>query len=122
VTSEGYRNHVHRMLNFCCALHNSVEKERQKLTIAGCFHDIGIWTGHTFDYLPPSVLAAKEYLELDGLGAWTSEVALMIDQHHEFRSYLDARSRWSRFTGRATLSISRWEWSRAACRATSSAP
>jgi hypothetical protein len=66
---EGYRNHVCRMFNFRFALHDSVEEERQRLTIAGCSHDIGIRTGHTFDYLPPSVLAAKEYLELDGLGA-----------------------------------------------------
>ena len=45
----GYRNHVHRMINFCFAQHDLTVEERTKITIAGCFHDLGIWTGDTFD-------------------------------------------------------------------------
>ena len=62
----GYRNHVYRMINFCFALRDCDEQEREKITIAGCFHDIGIWTSDTLDYLPPSIAVAREYLKQSG--------------------------------------------------------
>ena len=88
----GYRNHVHRMLHFCFALRALGEEERRKLTIAGCFHDIGIWTGSTFDYLPPSMGAAEAYLMANGLEDWCPEVELMIDEHHKLRPFRSAIS------------------------------
>lgn len=88
---DAYRNHVYRMLNFCFALRDCSEEERQKLIIAGCFHDIGIWTGKTFDYLPPSEVAAKAYLQQSGLEAWAEEIDLMIDLHHKLRRVDDDR-------------------------------
>jgi len=78
----GYRNHVYRMVNFCLALDEMSDEEIEKVVIAGCFHDIGIWTGDSFDYLPPSIIAAREYLEGKGLGEWVAEIGQMIDQHH----------------------------------------
>jgi hypothetical protein len=86
-----YRNHVYRMLHFCFALRECGEEERRKLVIAGCFHDLGIWSDGTVDYLPPSVLRAGEYLKANGLEAWSKEVGLMIDMHHKLRQYRDAR-------------------------------
>jgi hypothetical protein len=86
-----YRNHVYRMLHFCFALRECGEEERRKLVIAGCFHDLGIWSDGTVDYLPPSVLRAGEYLKANGLEAWSEEVGLMIDMHHKLRQYRDAR-------------------------------
>ena len=59
----GYKNHVYRMINFCFALHDCNNEERQKIIIAGCFHDLGIWANNTFDYLSPSVALAKAYLK-----------------------------------------------------------
>jgi hypothetical protein len=88
----GYRNHVYRMLNFCFALRECTEEERRKMTIAGCFHDIGIWTGGTFDYLPPSIEAARDYLESNGLEEWCPEVQLMIDEHHKLRKFRASES------------------------------
>jgi hypothetical protein len=85
----GYRNHVYRMINFCFAQRDLTEEERTKITIAGCFHDLGIWTGDTFDYLPPSIESAKRYLSNTGLEKWTSEIELMIDQHHKLRKFSD---------------------------------
>ncbi|MBX3013483.1 MAG: hypothetical protein KF832_18325 [Caldilineaceae bacterium] len=87
----GYRNHVYRMLNFCFALHNGSAEERQKLTIAGCFHDLGIWSDDTFDYLPPSIARAQSYLQQNQLAEWIPEIALMIDMHHKIRPYHDTR-------------------------------
>ncbi len=86
-----YRNHVYRMVNFCFALHPCSEEERRKIVIAGCFHDLGIWSDGTIDYLPPSVLRADDYLKAKGLEAWSTEIGLMIDMHHKLRQYRDAR-------------------------------
>ena len=86
----GYKNHVYRMTNFCFALgEQRSAEEREKIIIAGCFHDIGIWTGDTFDYLPPSTLAAREYLTDNDLAGWIPEIELMIDQHHKLNAYQD---------------------------------
>src|SRR5262245_32231532 len=83
----GYRNHVYRMINFCFAQGEFNDQEREQIVIAGCFHDLGIWTGHTFDYLPPSIDAARRYLYDANLERWTPEIELMIDQHHKVRKF-----------------------------------
>ncbi len=87
----GYRNHVYRMINFCFALRDCTAEERQKIIIAGCFHDLGIWGADTFDYLPPSIALAKAYLQQNNLAAWIPEIELMIDMHHKLRAYTDTR-------------------------------
>ena len=88
---EGYKNHVYRMIHFCFALHTCTEEERKKIIIAGCFHDLGIWTSSTVDYLPPSIARAKEYLKQNNLEQWIPEIELMIDLHHKIRKYQDKR-------------------------------
>ena len=86
---QSYKNHVYRMIHFCFALYDCNEEEREKIIIAGCFHDLGLWTEHTVDYLPPSVLLARAYLEENNLQQWSSEIELMIDMHHKIRKYDD---------------------------------
>lgn len=88
---EGYRGHVYRMFNYCLALYPATEEERTKLAIAACFHDIGLWSDQTLDYLPPSIEQAKCYLSDTGREAWSEEIALMIEWHHKVRSYPDKR-------------------------------
>lgn len=87
----GYRHHVYRMINFCFALHDGNREERQKVIIAGGFHDLGIWASDTFDYLPPSMALARAYLEEHQLEAWGPEIELMISEHHKLRRYRDER-------------------------------
>ncbi len=82
----GYRNHVIRMLSFCMLLRDCSEEEQRKLEIAACFHDIGIWTENTLDYLPPSVPPARAYLAGQGLQAWGDEIEAMILEHHRLRT------------------------------------
>jgi hypothetical protein len=91
VDFAGYKNHVYRVLNFCFTLRDCSDEERHKLVIAGAFHDLGIWSDKTVDYLPPSVALAVDYLAANGLSAWDEEIALIIDQHHKLRPYRDAR-------------------------------
>ncbi|MET0026938.1 MAG: hypothetical protein ABW101_04825 [Candidatus Thiodiazotropha sp.] len=83
----GYRNHVYRMLHFCFYLGHPDPVARQKLIIAGAFHDIGIWTAGTLDYLDPSVAAAQEYLRQQALDAWAEEISLMIEMHHKIMPF-----------------------------------
>jgi len=83
----GYKNHVYRMIHCCFALHDCNEEEREKIIIAGCFHDLGLWTENTVDYLPPSALLAREYLKNKNLEHWSTEIELMIDMHHKIRAY-----------------------------------
>lgn len=82
---EGYKNHVYRMINFCFAQKDFSEEERRKIIIAGCFHDIGIWTGNTFDYLSPSIAEAENYLRQNKLENWIAEINSMIELHHKIR-------------------------------------
>src|SRR5215207_5722875 len=81
----GYKNHVYRLINFALSLEQLDEEERTKLTIAACFHDLGLFTHETLDYLPPSADHAREYLVQQGLEAWSGEISTMIDQHHKVR-------------------------------------
>ena len=89
VVYEGYKNHVYRTVNFCLILKDCSEEEREKLIIAGAFHDLGAWVENTLDYLPPSVSLAMEYLKKKNLEAWSEEIELMITQHHKITKHKD---------------------------------
>jgi hypothetical protein len=80
-----YRNHCHRVLNFCLAFCGERAEAMSKVSVAAAFHDLGIWTNNTFDYLEPSRLLAREYLAKTGQGDWGAEIEAMIEQHHKFR-------------------------------------
>jgi hypothetical protein len=80
----GYRNHAYRVLNFCVALSDNSPQHIARIATAVAFHDIGIWTSHTFDYLPPSDTVARDWLRLYGDAAWSEEISAMIQLHHKF--------------------------------------
>lgn len=84
---RAYRNHCQRVVNFCAALAPRDEAGPQKMAIAAAFHDLGIWTHGTFDYLPPSEELAAAYLADAGKSAWTDEVVAMVREHHRIRRY-----------------------------------
>jgi len=79
------------MVHFCFALRDCTDDERRKVIIAGCFHDLGIWSDRTVDYLPPSVAREKDYLAQHALERWSPEIELMIAIHHKLRRYQDHR-------------------------------
>ena len=84
-----YRNHAHRVVNFCVALAGSDPERLRKLAIAAAFHDLGIWTAGTFDYLDPSVELAQAWLSAHHLSDWSAEIEMMIRQHHKLSRYRD---------------------------------
>lgn len=81
-----YRNHVYRVVNLCYEVGDWDDNQKEKIQIAACFHDIGIWTGPSLDYLPPSIEAAEAYLSNVGKENWIPEVSQMIDMHHCIKS------------------------------------
>jgi hypothetical protein len=75
-----YRNHAYHVVNLCAA----IVKDRvdlEKIAVAAVFHDLGIWTDKTFDYIAPSVALAREYLVAHGREAWIAEIEEMIEDH-----------------------------------------
>lgn len=82
-----YRNHAHRVVNLCAALCPLDAGQLRKVEIAAAYHDLGIWTGRTFDYLAPSMTLACAHLEMAGLPEWQPEVSRMIQDHHKLRRY-----------------------------------
>lgn len=82
-----YRNHCYRVLNFCLAFCGENESNLSKISIAAAFHDLGIWSNSTLDYLGPSKLLARAYLEKIDHAAWSEEIETMIERHHGFTKY-----------------------------------
>jgi len=78
-----YRNHVYRVVNLCLAIAADNRVELEKITVAAVFHDLGIWTNHTFDYIAPSVALAREHLAARGMADWIPEIEAMIVDHHK---------------------------------------
>jgi hypothetical protein len=82
----GYRNHVYRVVNLCLAVARDNPIELEKLAVAAVFHDLGIWTNHTFDYIAPSVALARAHLAARGMADWAPEIEAMIVDHHKVTS------------------------------------
>lgn len=87
--SKAYRNHVIRMALFAHELVELDQKSSEKVVIAAVFHDLGIWTDKTFDYLAPSEALAETYLRANGLESYSKEVKEMISYHHKIRTFKD---------------------------------
>ncbi len=82
-----YRNHAYRVMNLCVAQSSRDPQQLEKVAIAAALHDIGIWTDGTFDYLPPSVRVATDYLVRAGRAEWAPEISAMILEHHKISRY-----------------------------------
>jgi hypothetical protein len=77
-----YRNHVYRVVNLCVAITRG-RGDLEKIAAAAAFHDLGIWTDRTFDYIPPSIALAREYLVARAREDWITEISAMIADHHK---------------------------------------
>src|SRR5690348_12990264 len=72
-----YRSHVYRVVNLCLAIMGDGRVELEKIAVAAVFHDLGIWTNHTFDYITPSVAIARKHLMARGMAEWIPEIEAM---------------------------------------------
>jgi len=73
----GYSGHAYRVFNIARRVIGT-DDNNDALAIAAAFHDLGIWSDKTFDYLAPSIARAREY-RADAL------IAELIDNHHRLR-------------------------------------
>ncbi len=82
-----YRHHVERLLALCALLATraGVHLDPVALRVAAVYHDLGIWSDGTFDYLAPSAARARAWLEAEGHAGLTPQVTAMIAQHHKVR-------------------------------------
>lgn len=78
---------MYRVVNLCVAFSPSNLVQLEKIATAAAFHDLGIWTDHTFDYLEPSVRLACAHLACTGREEWTAEITEMILEHHKISPY-----------------------------------
>ncbi len=78
-----YRNHAYRVANFHWCLLPGNEQDLYVLSVATAFHDLGIWTAGSFDYLAPSEALAREHLQAQGRRALIPLVLAMISHHHQ---------------------------------------
>jgi hypothetical protein len=76
-----YRHHAYRVVNLCVAMVG--RRDVDKIAVAAVFHDLGIWTNGTFDYIAPSIALARRYLVARGRVDWTAEIEGMIADHHK---------------------------------------
>jgi len=83
----GYRNHAYRVLNLCLALQPASVKALERLAVSAAYHDLGIWTDRTFDYLGPSVRVAAAHLRAVDKESWIPEISETILQHHKLSKY-----------------------------------
>ena len=112
-----YRNHTYRVVNLCVAQCSTDPRQLEKIAIAAAFHDMGIWTDGTFDYLTPSVRLATTHLVQSDRSEWIPEISAMILEHHKISPYRGdpswlvepfRRSDWVDVTrGLVTFSLSR---------------
>ncbi len=85
--APAYRNHCQRVYALACLFAERAgappdKVMLQSLTIASAFHDLGIWTAGSMEYLEPSRQLAEACLARLGWQAHQPLVAAMIAQHH----------------------------------------
>ncbi|HFA48267.1 MAG TPA: phosphohydrolase [Bacteroidetes bacterium] len=81
-----YRNHIYRVFNLAI-LFDPAPENKYKYAVAAVFHDIGIWTHGTFDYLGPSIYLAEKYLKEKNEAHLFPEIKEMIGMHHKITKY-----------------------------------
>ena len=81
---NAYRNHCYYVLNVVNALAQPSAQELNQIAVAVAFHDLGIWSDKTLDYLDPSADRARAYLIKQGREADVPAVEAMIQGHHKF--------------------------------------
>lgn len=79
-----YRGHVYRVFNFARRVLGS-ERHDDALALASAFHDIGIWSDATFDYLGPSIRRATEHVRARRPALSAELIADVIRNHHLLR-------------------------------------
>lgn len=79
---QPYLGHCSRVLRYMSEL-GLKEEDEELASVLVAFHDLGIWTDDTMDYLEPSVLLAIDYIQSEGLDIDPETTRLVIGDHHK---------------------------------------
>jgi hypothetical protein len=77
-----YRHHAYRVANLYWSMLPGTAQDLYVLSVAAAFHDLGIWTAGSFDYLDPSKALARDYLMAEQKAELVPMVLAMIENHH----------------------------------------
>ena len=83
---RAYRNHAERVLRLCELLAGGALPDPLAFHVAATYHDLGIWSDGTLDYLAPSRARASAWLAANGLVEKSVLVEDMIENHHRVRA------------------------------------
>ena len=78
---NAYANHAKRV--FLIAEQLGARNNRDEMAIAAAFHDVGIWTHESWDYLEPSNTEALKFIQENELMVNQELVESMIMNHHK---------------------------------------
>jgi hypothetical protein len=89
VLSKAYKPCLNHAIRVGCMAEQLSKSEfnKDKFSVACAFHDLGIWTEKTWDYLQPSEILATDYLAKTNQNDWNKEVMAMIHHHHKLSRY-----------------------------------
>ncbi len=90
---DGYRGHVYRVFNFSRALAGADGDLDEKLALAAVFHDLGIWSDGTIDYLGPSAGRLRAHLAGTPRADWSDELSRVVEMHHKLTPYRGEHAR-----------------------------
>lgn len=79
-----YGGHAYRVYNIARQLLGSTRQD-DELAVTSAFHDLGIWSDRTFDYLAPSVERAHAYVRARMPAVSEALVETSIMNHHALR-------------------------------------
>lgn len=79
---QKYRGHCYRLINYMIAL-GLGEEDLEVCQYAIPFHDLGIWTAQTMDYLAPSCEEAIKYIKKNNENIDSKQVSNIINNHHK---------------------------------------
>jgi hypothetical protein len=80
-----YRHHVERLLRLCELQAGGSLPDPLAFRVAGLYHDLGIWSDGTADYLAPSRARAVAWLQENGHSDKAALVEALIEEHHKVR-------------------------------------
>lgn len=79
---DAYKNHINRVYTFFRKIYTD-PYDPVLLQVALAFHDIGIWTHKTLDYLAPSNDLAQAFVKKNHIKVDTVLLAEIILNHHQ---------------------------------------
>ncbi|MGL1889318.1 MAG: hypothetical protein OCD76_22580 [Reichenbachiella sp.] len=86
---NAYRNHVYRVyhLSLVYLKQDLNTYDQEVLAVASAFHDLGLWSHKTMDYLGPSINLCQQYLAENNMMDQYETIKCVIDHHHKISAY-----------------------------------